>query len=260
MEKKPVSLQPLPLRREAIYQLIKEEGVARVNDLSERLGVTCMTIRRDLETLERDGLVERVHGGAVATNRGVSEPLYTQKSILHKQEKDAIALAASHMVDDGDTLFINSGSTTLRLFKTIKAKRVKIITNNACFPMEDMSPGIDIISTGGMFRRESFTLVGDAASRTVEEVYADKSFLGLDGFDLEHGITTPVQEEAQINRMMIEHTKGEVIIVADSSKIGHVSAFFVAKSEVVSCLVTDSGIPAETKELLEKAGIKVMVC
>jgi len=260
MKTKDLDLQPLPLRRDAIYQLIKDEGVVRVNDLSERLKVTSMTIRRDLETLERDGLVERVHGGAVATNRGLRDPLFTQKSILHQKEKDAIASVAANLVEDCDTIFINSGSTTLRIFRDIKAKQVKVITNNACFPMEDMPSGLEIISTGGIFRRESFTLIGETATQTITNIYASKSFIGLDGLSVQYGLTTPVQAEAQVNRLMIEHTRGPVIVVADSSKIGRVSSFFVASVSVVSKLITDKFISDEDRRSFEQIGIEVLIC
>jgi DeoR/GlpR family transcriptional regulator of sugar metabolism len=251
--------QPLPLRREAIYQLIKNEGVVRVNDLAERLGVTSMTIRRDLETLERDGLIERVHGGAVPTKQGLQDPFYTQKSVLHQKEKSDIATFAAGLIEDGDTVFLNSGTTTLRIFRLIHAKQVKVITNNPCFIMEDIPDDVDVICTGGIFRKQSFTLIGDTAMSTIAKVNATKAFIGLDGFDLEHGITTPVQDEAIINRLMIEHTTGKVIVVADSSKIGRVASFFVAPANKVHALITDSKISTDSQEALIQAGLTVYI-
>jgi len=249
----------MPIRREAIYQMIKDTGMARVSDLSDRLGVTTMTIRRDLEVLEEDGLIERIHGGAVATNRGIREPLFTQKTLLHRSQKDAIASAAAKLVDDYDTIFLNSGTTTLRILHKITAKHVKVVTNNAFFPMDDIPESLEIISTGGLFRKESYTFIGDTALHSISQVYASKSFIGLDGFDLDHGMTTPVQPEAHVNRSMIEHTKGQVIVVADSSKLGRISNFFVAPVSAAHILITDSGIDDTLRAAFEKTGLTVMV-
>ncbi len=247
-------------RREAIFQYISDKGLASVTELSVLFSVTDMTIRRDLEALEKSGLVERTHGGAVPTSRGKFEPLFSQKSLLHRTQKDSIAVAAGRMVEDYDTVFINSGSTTLRIFKQIQAHNVKIITNNASFPLGGFSEDIEVIATGGIFRRESYTFIGDTAVATISGVYASKAFIGLDGFDLEHGMTTPVQSEASINRLMIDHTRGKVIVVADSSKIGRVSNFFVAPATAAQLLITDSGIHPDMVGRLEKAGISVLVC
>jgi len=261
MEKSAISMQqPLPLRREAIYQLIKDNGLVRVTDLSESLGVTSMTIRRDLEYLEKEGLIERTHGGAVATNRGVMEPLFTQKSLLHRAQKDAIAQGAALLVEDYDTLFINSGTTTLRLFHKINARHVKIVTNNACFPLDNFPDSLEVISTGGLFRKESYTYIGETAASTISQVFASKAFIGVDGFSAQHGMTTPVQAEAQINRLMIEHTRGQVIVLADSSKLGKVSNFFVAPINTVNKLITDPGISEHDKAEFEKLGIEVLIC
>jgi len=176
-----------------------------------------------------------------------------------EKEKDAIAQIVGSLVEDYDTIFINSGTTTLRLFSRIFAKHVKIMTNNAYFPTLDIPNSLEVISTGGVFRKESFTYIGDNALQAISQVFANKAFLGLDGFDVEFGITTPVQPEAQINRAMIENTLGPIYIVADSSKLGKVSNFFVAPAQVVHTLITDSGITKEQQISYENVGIKVMV-
>jgi len=260
MKKDDGIFRPLPLRREEIYQLIRDNGTARVSDLSDKLGVTTMTIRRDLETLELDGLIERTHGGAVAVNRTNREPLFTQKRVINRLQKDLIARKASSLIEDYDTVFLNSGTTTLRIFRNITAKHVKIVTNNAYFPMDDIPDSLEVISTGGLFRKESFTLIGETTLHSISQVFASKAFIGLDGFDVHYGMTTPVQPEAHVNRMMIEHTRGEVIVVADSSKIGKVSNFFVAPVTSAQKLLTDSGITDEQVADLEQMGIEVIQC
>ncbi|NCB03361.1 MAG: DeoR/GlpR transcriptional regulator, partial [Spirochaetia bacterium] len=250
---------PVPIRRDEIFRLISEKGAIKVTELSEQLGVTNMTIRRDLESLEKEGIIERTHGGAIAANRRVQEPLFYQKMRYHNTEKDAIAKVVTSLIEDNDTIFLNSGTTTLRIFTRILAKNVKLVTNNAYFPTLTLPDHIEVISTGGVFRKESFTYIGDGALQSISRVYATKSFLGVDGFDVEFGITTPVQPEAQINRTMIEHTQGPVYIVADSSKLAKVSHFFVAPVHVVYALITDVGITKEQKTAFEEAGIKVII-
>jgi len=251
---------PQPVRRDAIFLLVKEKGMVSVADLSKKFGVTTMTIRRDLQYLEQDGLIERIHGGAVVTKSGVREPLFTQKRLLHRAEKEVIAIAAAALVDDYDTIFLNSGTTTLRMLRRIVANHVKIVTNNAYFPVDDMPDNYEIISTGGTFRKESYTLIGDTALHTLSQVFASKAFIGVDGFDWENGMTTPVQSEAHVNRTMIAHTRGKVIVVADSSKIGAVSNFFVAPVVAAHMLITDSRITDMDRKRFEEAGIEVIVC
>ena len=254
-EKKKMS----PMRRESIYQIIQDQKMVKVSDLSEETGVTKMTVRRDLEFLEKKGLIERIHGGAILSNRGLLEPLFSQKSMLHRQEKDAIAKKAASLVQDYETIFINSGSTSLRLFHEITAKHVKIVTNNAYFPMEDIPDNLEVLSTGGNFSNESFTYYGDLANYAVSQVWATKAFIGVDGIDVLHGLTSPVQAEGQINRSMIEHTKNQVIIIADSSKIGRVSNFFLSSISVVNMLITDKGISEKDLNEFTKQGIEVVV-
>jgi len=251
--------QKNPMRRDAIYQLTVSKKMVNVNELSQQMGVTPMTIRRDLEYLEKKGLVERVHGGAIPSKHGLFEPLFSQKNQQHVKEKDAIAQMAATMIENYETLFINSGTTTLRIFTKITAHHVKIVTNNACFPMVKIPEYVDVISTGGSFNSESFTYYGDIASQTIQQTWATKAFVGVDGIDIEHGLTTPLQADNQVNRMMIEHTRGKVIVVTDSSKIGKVSNFFIEPISVVNTLITDNGISDKAKEDFIKLGIQVII-
>lgn len=246
-------------RREKIFSFISEKGLASVWELSSMMGVTEVTIRRDLEALEADGLVERTHGGAVPTKRGKFEPQYTHKTFRNRSQKDVIAQAAAALIEDHDTVFINSGSTTLRIFSRITASYVRVVTNNASFPMEEFSNTLDVIATGGEFLRESYTFVGETAADALGKVYADRTFIGLAGFDLEHGMTTPVQSEAGINKVMIDHTRGKVIVVVDSTKIGCVSNFFVAPAHAADMVITDDGVDLQAVAAMEKAGIQVVV-
>lgn len=251
--------KPLPIRRDEIYRLVTKKGVVKVSDLSSQMGVTEMTIRRDLEGLEQAGLIQRTHGGAISIAKHVNESLFVQKMQRHKDEKAAIAKVAAALVKEHDTVFLNSGTTTFEILRNITSPNVKIVTNNAYIPTGGIFPCVEILSTGGQLRQESCTYLGDMAMRVIEEVFANIAFLGIDGIDVEYGLTTPVQPEANINRALMEHTHGPVYIVADSSKIGAVSNFFVAPVTEIRGLITDSGISDQQRAILEETGIEVLI-
>lgn len=251
--------KPLPVRRDEIFKLISKKGVVKVSDLSAKMGVTEMTIRRDLEGLEQAGLIQRTHGGAISLTKHVNESLFVQKMQRHKTEKLKIARVAAAMVKEHDTVFLNSGTTTYEILRNITAKHVKVVTNNAYIPTGGIPNTVEILSTGGILRPESCTYIGDMAMQVIDQVYANIAFLGIDGIDAEYGLTTPVQPEANINRALMEHTRGPIYIVADSSKIGAVSNFFVAPISSIHALITDSGISGEQRESLEEAGIEVII-
>lgn len=251
--------KPLPVRRDEIFKIISNKGVVKVSDLSVQMGVTEMTIRRDLEGLEQAGLVQRTHGGAISITKHVNESLFIQKMQRHKEDKEAIAKVAVALVKEHDTVFLNSGTTTYEIMRNITAPNVKIVTNNAYIPTGGIPSCVEILSTGGQLRQESCTYIGDMAMRVIDQVFANIAFIGIDGFDIEYGLTTPVQPEANINRALMEHTRGSVYVVADSSKIGTVSNFFVAPITEIQGLITDSGITEQQKIALDKLGIEVLI-
>jgi len=249
-----------PQQRQAtIYSLARQKGVIRVAELSELLGVPEMTIRRDLELLEKKGLIERTHGGAIYNDKIGLEPQFAQKSALRQAEKRAIGQLAASLIEEGDTIFVNSGSTTIEFLKQLNTPRVKVITNNPLAPIHINSETLSVILTGGEMRRESFTLVGELAIKAIKSVYANKAIIGIDGFSIKYGITNSTQAESWINRLMIMNTHGAVILVADSSKLGRVANFKTAPMSAVSILVTDSGMDTANVAEFERLGIKVMI-
>ncbi len=245
-------------RREAICALGRQKGALRVAELAESLGVTEMTIRRDLELLERKGLIERTHGGAIYNDRIGFEPQFAQKSALKQAEKQAIGQLAASLIEEGDTVFVNSGSTTIEFLKHLDIPRVKIITNNPLAPIHVHSESVNVIMTGGEIRRESFTLVGELAVKAIKGVYANKAVIGVDGFSIKYGLTNSTQAESWINRLMIMNTHGSVILVADSSKLGRVANFRTAALSAVSIVVTDAGMDPENIAEFDRLGIKVL--
>ncbi len=246
-------------RQNKIKEILSEKGIVKVNELSKILGVSELTIRRDLSVLEKKGILERTHGGAVYNQRMRVEPLYEQKHRRHTKEKQAIGKLCSEVVEDGDTLLINSGSTTREVMHYLKDRNVRIITSNigAIFELHDSD--IELILIGGLYRRQSNSLTGIMAKMSLERVYGSKAIIGVDGISVKYGLTTPILEESEIARMMIDRTPGEVIVVADHSKIGVVSNFITAPLDRVNMLITDNKIDPEYKESLENEGIKVLV-
>ncbi|MFW6139330.1 MAG: DeoR/GlpR family DNA-binding transcription regulator [Spirochaetota bacterium] len=246
-------------RQERIHSLLREKGVAKVAELSRMFGVSELTIRRDLEVLERKEVLERTHGGAIYNQRMRQEPLYEQKYQLHRKQKEAIGKAAAGLVEDGDTLFINSGSTTREVIRNLTHRKIRVITSNISAVLEAGKSQIELILTGGMYRPRSNSLVGTLAALSLEQVYGSKAIIGVDGLSFKYGLTHPVLEEAEIARQMIERTPGPVIIVADHSKLGVVSNFVTTPLNKVNILVTDEGIDEEYMNNLKKESIEVVI-
>ncbi|MFQ3620804.1 MAG: DeoR/GlpR family DNA-binding transcription regulator [Spirochaetales bacterium] len=246
-------------RRRQIYEQLKQKGVVAVSDLATLLGVSELTIRRDLDEMSRQGLIERTHGGAILNQRISVEPLYQQKDAAHKLEKEAIGKAAAMLVEDGDTLLINSGSTTLEVIRALKNRKVRIITSNLGAVSVSAEGDFECILIGGLYRPRSNSLVGALADLSLQQVYGSKAFIGVDGISFRYGLTTPILEEAEIARRMIERTPGPVIVVADHSKIGVVSNFVTAPIDKINILITDAHIEDNFRLELEKLGIRIII-
>jgi DeoR family fructose operon transcriptional repressor len=248
-----------PERRNRILEILRTQGSVRVSTLGELLGVAEITIRRDLERLERQGLLERTHGGAIYSHRMRLEPRYNEKHLLHQDEKRDIGAAAAALVEDGDTLFINSGSTALQILRHLTGRDVQIITSNMGVGLDGPGLGLDIMLTGGTYREQSNSLVGPMAILTLQQVYSSKCFIGVDGISPRYGLTTPTLQEAEVARTMIERTRGEVVVVADHTKFGVVSNYLTAPLDKVDRIVTDAGFSEDYRSDIEAAGIEIIL-
>jgi DeoR/GlpR family transcriptional regulator of sugar metabolism len=252
--------QPLPAERHRrIQELLRERQAVRVSTLSELLGVSEVTVRRDLEELERRGLLERTHGGAIAAQRMRIEPAYLEAISLHADEKRRIGEVAARLVQPRDTVFLNGGTTTLQVFRHLEALGSKIVTNHVGIALESAERVFELILVGGEYRSPSNSCVGLFAADTVRKVYATKAILGVEGVSRRTGLTAAAAEEANIARIMIDQTQGQVIVVADSSKLGTVADFAIGPIDQVSVLVTDAGIDDEYREELAELGLEVVV-
>jgi DeoR/GlpR family transcriptional regulator of sugar metabolism len=241
-----------------IQELLRERQVVRVSALSELLGVSEVTIRRDLEAMERKGLLERTHGGAVRAQHMRIEPAYPEAAATHPEEKRLIGQTAARLVEPGDTLFLNGGTTTLQVFRHVDVPGIRIITNHLGIAAEAAARNVDLLLLGGQYRPASNSLVGPFATETLRRLFATKSFIGVEGISLRFGLTTPTAAEAEIARLMMERTKGAVTVVADHSKIGMVADVVIAPLEEIDRLVVDAGIDPEIRERLIEMGVEVV--
>ncbi len=247
-------------RQYAIVEFIRSKGIAYVSELSEQFGISDVTIRRDLNYLEKNKLIERFHGGACLCQEADFDlPNYMQRSQSHLPQKDLVAKRAEQLIDDGDTIFISSSSTALHVIDYLQNKRIRVITNNALAVTKNLDPNIELILTGGehSFRRQS--LFGEFAISAINRTKANKALIGVTGICVEHGITSTHYLESTINSYMLKQCTGKRIIVADGSKVGRSSGFVCADVDAVDILVTDESADAKELEALRKSGVEVIL-
>ena len=241
------------LRRQLILDDLQLNGSVLISRLADRLEVSEMTIRRDLAGLEIDGLLERVHGGAVLVQRGVEEPGFDKKVLCQQQEKAAIASLAATMVKPGSAIGLSAGTTTYMLaLQLAKVAGVTVLTNSMKVWNElqhDGDGGSHVILTGGDFRTPSDALVGPTADATIRSMYVDVLFLGVHGMDPVAGFTTPNISEAETNRTFIGHAR-RVVVLADHTKWRTIGLHIPGPLSAADTIITDQGLAADGQQLL----------
>jgi DeoR family transcriptional regulator, aga operon transcriptional repressor len=247
-------------RRRAILESLKRDGRVLVLDLAKRFDTSQVTIRKDLEVLHVQRLLHRTHGGALPAREGALEdPTLREKEKLHHKEKLRIAAAAARTVQEGQVVVLDSGTTTTEIAKALRDFRnLTIVTNAVNIAAELSGTAIDVILTGGTLRKNSFSLVGPIAEETLRRLNADLLFLGVDGFDVHYGLSTPNLLEAKVNRVMVEVAKRK-IAVCDASKFGRRSLSLIVPPSALDEVITDRGIPQADARALRKAGIEVTI-
>jgi DeoR family transcriptional regulator of aga operon len=202
----------------------------------------------------------RARGGAIKIDRVGLDFTLSDKNKQHFEEKKRIGKAAAGLVEDGDTIILDSGTTTMEIARNLlNINNLTVITNalNIANQLADHQKA-NVIIPGGFLRKNSLSLVGGAAEENFKNYFCDRLFLAVDGFNTTHGLSTPNVEEAHLNRVMIEISK-QVIVVADSSKFHKRSFAFISPITDVDVVVTDSEIPAEDRKKLENAGVKLII-
>jgi DeoR/GlpR family transcriptional regulator of sugar metabolism len=249
-------------RRELIVEALAREQVVRVADLSKRFDVSEVSIRRDLGRLEQLGLLKRVHGGAVAIPHIGLGDSYAAKVRLHIEEKERIGRAAAGMIQEDDRLIFDSGTTVLQVARSLSGTllnsgNLTVITGSLPIVRELGSwKGVHLILLGGIYLPEYEVVVGPQTIGNLEGLHADKMFLGTDGLTFAHGLTTANVLEAEVDRAMVKAVS-EVIVVADSSKIGTVGLTTIMPLEEIDKLVTDCQAPADFVADLREQGVEV---
>jgi DeoR/GlpR family transcriptional regulator of sugar metabolism len=242
------------MRRDQILDALKAMGGLRLAELSETFKVSEMTIRRDLDALESDGLIERVHGGAVLAQRGTEEPGFEKKSLREQPEKSSIAQRAAHLVRPGSAIALSAGTTTWALARYLsRTEQVTVVTNsmNVWRELQDEPrAGTTVILTGGEFRTPSDALVGPTADAAIRSLYFDILFLGVHGFDPVAGLTTPNVSEAETNRAFISRCR-KLVVVADHTKWRMTALCTMAPLSKVDVLVCDDGLSPEAQRQVE---------
>ncbi len=244
-------------RRRRIQEIISQKKRILVKEISQIFNISEVTIRKDLEILEKRGILTKVHGGAILNQSSIIDLALTEKERIYPREKDRIAQKAQEMINHGDVIILDSGSTTTQIARHIKFKKgIKVITNAINIASELAASEIDLMLTGGILREKSFSLVGPIAEETLRKVTADKLFLGVDGIDFHFGLTTPNVLEAKVNELMVK-AASEVILVADSSKFGRRRMGVIDKVTAVDKIITDKNIPQGVLNRLKAMDIEV---
>ena len=241
-------------RRNKIIDQLEAEKQVLVSDLSKEFNVSEVTIRNDLAYLEDKGILLRTHGGAIKQRKVALEYDLTEKQKQNFEKKRKIGKKAVELIQEDDTIILDSGSTTMEIAKNIGIfKHLTVITNalNIISQLKDYT-NIHLIVPGGILKPQALALYGGPMN-----YYCDKFFMGVDAIDLNHGLSTPTVEEAHLNKVMIKVSK-EVILVADSSKFSKKNLAYIAPVTVIDTIITDSDLPLETKNSYENLGVKVI--
>jgi DeoR family fructose operon transcriptional repressor len=241
-------------RRRRIVDILTSDDRAEVDELAVRLGVSPSTIRRDLQLLSRSGAVERTRGGVLPPSR--FEPSFRQKETEHPEQKRAMARMAATLVQDGLTVFLDAGTSTLEIARALRGRDdITVATNSVPIAIELASTS-RLILTGGTVKDVTLALVGPMAERSIEQMHVDIAFIGMNGVSASVGFTTPTWEEAATKGRMIGAARMAVVL-ADSSKLGAVTFAHVAAIDEVDLLITDDDAPASEVEALRSAGLEV---
>ncbi len=247
-------------RRRIITQMAKEKGSVQVLALSERFGVSTQTIRKDLLYLSERGVVTRSYGGAISTDvvGGQKELAVEAKRMLHRTEKDLIGASAASLVSSGESIILDSGTTTASIARHLPDDESLTVVTNDFGVMGELvaKPQINSVMLGGSLRRHNLAFYGSLTEAALDRLAVDTLFLGVDGLDLERGITTHNENEAILNRRMISVAR-RVIAVTDSSKISQVCLHKIVDLSEIETLVIDSDASGEFIAGAQSLGVNV---
>jgi len=246
-------------RHNHIRTLVHDRGRVTVQELSAQFGVSEATARRDLEELDQLGQIRRTHGGAVQAEKAPKEPPMLQRMGSLADEKARIGQAAAGLIQDGETIFLGSGTTVIEIARRLPPGIHLTVITNSLPVVNDLAthPGIELIVVGGMLRQSELSMVGHVAEQAVREFRADKAFIGMFAIDVARGFTNDYPPETMTDRAILNIAR-QVIVVADHSKFGRVSSILVAPVEAAQIIITDQATPSAAVEQLRDLGIQVI--
>jgi DeoR family transcriptional regulator, aga operon transcriptional repressor len=251
-------------RINSILSSLQETGSVVVDDLAEQLGVSVVTIRRDLDLLEQQGMLRRTHGGAVSIEPLFYEPFKKDRSFQAQVEKQAnekrrIGRAAAALITQGETIAITPGTTTAEIIRGLPLNsKITVVTNTANIAMElSKRKDINVFVTGGHLHGEWFSLVGPTAIRSLENMLIHTMFIGADGIDPEWGVSCFNSDEAELNSTMVRHSRRHIAVV-DHTKLNVVANWRICDIGVLRTLITDTGATDELIAPYQKLGIEVL--
>ncbi|WP_257656633.1 DeoR/GlpR family DNA-binding transcription regulator [Parapedobacter lycopersici] len=247
-------------RHQYIMRQLQQKGVVNVLELCKQLDVSSVTIRKDLKLLEDRQLLFRTHGGATQVNPYTTDRTVFEKEKIQTEEKLAIAREAASLIIDNDSVIIASGTTVQAMAKEIQPSlNLTVVTSALNVAVQLVKhPHVEILQLGGILRKSSTSVAGMYAERILADFFCSKLFLGVDGIDLDFGLTTTNAQEAHLNRKMMEVSQ-KVIVLADSTKFGKRGFGRICGIEEIDRIITDKGISPHTVKELERAGVKVTI-
>ncbi len=246
-------------RRDKIVEMLNDSGRVSVKDLSALFGVSSVIIRTDLDELEKQDMLTRVHGGAITSYKSYFDMGILQRSNTNANEKAAIAAKVSEMIKDNNTVILNAGTTPLFVMRAIADKKVTILTNSIALALEGAAnPNFRIILLGGDVDNNYQFTYGVSVLKALEQYTADISILSADGVNFQHGISTYYHQEAEICRAMIK-SSNKTVVAADYSKIGRTAFSKIDDLSAIDCLVTNKKAPSEFLKDFKTKGVEVIL-
>ncbi len=251
-------------RHSRIIELVVQNGRVNIPDICGLFGVSEMTARRDLNELDRKGLLRRVHGGAIAQFGRSYEPSFHTRSIQNPAAKAAIGRKAADLVYDGDSIALDVGTTIMEMVPGLRGKRNLTIVTSA---LQIAAKVVDLVSlevdarlilTGGIVRPRELSMIGSIPEQVYQDLHVDKAFIGIGGISLEDGLTEFNMEDTHIKRMLISSAR-EKIVLADGSKFGVTTFTSVASMDAIDKIVTDRSAPSQIIEKIRDLGIEVIL-
>ncbi|RFU65188.1 DeoR/GlpR family DNA-binding transcription regulator [Peribacillus glennii] len=246
-------------RQASLIRLVDELGTIRVSDMSKRFQVTEETIRRDLERLEKEGFLTRIHGGAITVKKNATEIPVLKRQSVNIKEKQVIAYKAASLVEDGDIIALDASTTALQMTRYLTDKEITVITNSIGVTLELAKyPSVTVITVGGYLLEDSMSFVGVSTEKVIEDYHVDKFFFSCMGFDVKRGISEVHEQQAQIKKKFLSISE-QLYLLADHSKYGQKSLIKLVNLNKVDYLITDNKMAVNELSTIRNTGINTIV-